>query len=426
MLAALSGLCEPARAIRAAWSTRLPPGVEFPPSFAEAISVAIALEDADPRAGRQVLEMQWLDLMPRHHLEQRTRSADPQRTLFHTPLDLGKMPRLSSAIEGWSVLSGERVAIDGRTLAEVYGDRYFGACMPMLYGWPADIAAMGRALSRDPVHAVLDRWMAAPLAHEITHGRRHRDALFPYLDECVAGHLSVRVLPEFAFPAPGESNGIMATPWLAQVGHALARICGEQAIAQAQRGDRSWDEVLPRGFREAATRLGFEELRVHRDPHFLRSNYTPMRWCKLAFLAASGAPQGGITFESLDSTRWIDIPAGHECEADLDLLLAALRAMCVRNFRDGDTWRMARIVPHAPITVDLRGCRVTTAPGLDGFDPHRLEHLFPPAMAARLRTNGVTEYVIQLRSLDALDALARAIRDDAGDRDGEHFSMVRR
>ena len=281
--------------------------------------------------------------------------------------------------------------------------------MPLLYGYPADLAAMGRALATEPVHAVIDRWLTAPFVHELAHLGRRRRALYPpYLDECVAGYFGVRVLPEFAFPAPGETNALYAAPWFAQVGQALARAVGWQPLLRAHAGLLDWDAALPPPLCRAVARLGWDDYRGHRDTHFLTSNYRPEPWMKLGFLGAAGRPIDTVTLAELEAVPWAEIPAGPETPLDADILGDALRAMCL------DNRLVNHDLPRRPPRARADRNRPRGLPRGHRAGPRRprpgaAELPVPPATAARLRAAGLAGFDVTLP--DASDA---ALADAAG------------
>ncbi len=432
MLDEVTGLGDAARAIRGGFRARLdavagdawralaatgklhpearPPSLAVPETFAEWLSHALALGD-----GGQ-LARHYLDYMPRMRVEQLGTRAHPNATLFHAPLDWARLPRLSSAIERIFALVGPALGASPAafrearpTLGALYERAYYGRFMPLLYGYPADLRAIARALDGGAdLHAVVDGRLAAPLTHELAHLAPGRAAILPpYVDECLAAYLGRRALPETAWPADGGEDSLYGAPWLAQVGQALARVA--PSVLRAHAGLAPWAEALPPGLGDALPRLGWAEYRVTRDAHFLSSNYRPMPWIKLFYLAAAGAPLDGVTLDALDAAPWPQIAVPVEDDADREILADALRAMCVDNFQVDYAYRVRRRPPRAPIDVDCATCRVSTVGG--PCDPHGLQYLFPPSTAARLRAAGIAGYTITLRSLDALDEVAAAVLD---------------
>jgi hypothetical protein len=395
------------------------PEPALPRALEEMLASALALEG--PTAHAELLRAHYLVTMPRLRVEQLASEAQPNTRFFHTPLDWARLPRLSGIVDAVFALepallgAASPAAFRDRypTLAALYLDTYYGAAMPLLYGYPADLAWFARALAEEPLETVLDRHLAGPILHELMHGRRERPPLFPLsLDECVAGYLGIRLLPSFAYPEPGEANAIFAAPWFSQVGQALVRTVGLDAVVRAQAGQATWEEALPHGLAATLHRLGWDEYVALRQPHFLSDPYRPDRWMKLFFLAAAGVPLDEHTLASLEALPWTEVPPGEEQPMDREILVDALRAMCLRNRQDAYHFVVSSELPRAPIRIDLGACRVETAPGADGCDPVPLRYLFPPAVAARLRARGTRGYVVALPSLDAIADVADAIIDE--------------
>jgi len=306
------------------------------------------------------------------------------------------------------------------TVGSILERAYYGGFMPLLYGYPDDLAYFSRALAGGaPVHDVIDRHLTAPLIHELAHFAPRRTALYPpYLDECIAGYLGVHVLPEFAFPAPGEENGLYATPWFAQVGQAIVRVAGLDAVVRAHAGASTWEDALPAGLPAAAARLGWADHLARRPLHLLTDNFHPEPWLKLSFLAPSPLLDS-ITLADLDTLPWRQIAVGPETPFDATIVADALRAMCLRNHRNERSFRVSSRVPSDWISLDFDECRVTVRPSGDSEDPAPPAYFFPPAAAARLRRDGHTRLRLRLTDLDAIPAAAFAVLTGApGQGDG--------
>jgi hypothetical protein len=397
-----------------------PQPLDPPRALMRVLHEELARDDAHAAA----VARHYLELMPRMRVEQLEVSDGPASLFFHAPLDWDALPRLNRAVErlfarlpaGATLVGAHDVAeLQARrlTVAQLFAETAYGGFMPLLYGYPADLAYFARALDGNGIAAVIDRYLAAPLIHELTHFGRARDVLSLYLDECIAAWLGVAVMPEFAFPAPGEDNGLYATPWFAQVGQALARVAGADNVIAAQAGLCSWRDALPPGLADALVRLGADDYRATRPQHLLSDTYAPARWMKLCFLAAGGAPVAGVTLAELEALPWRAIPPGPENEDDAIIVGDALRAMCLRNFQIDHSFRVSTRPPPSPITIDLDACVVTTAPGSDGFDGAAPAYLFPPAVAARLRRDGHTRLSFRVDAIAELDALVARIMSGA-------------
>jgi len=410
------------------------PSLSIPQTFGEWLSHALALEEDSPSGRGAQLDRHYLDYMPRMRVEQLGTRAHPNAKLFHAPLDWHKLPRLSSAIDRLFALVGDALAPSADdfraarpTLAALYQRAYYGGFMPLLYGYPADLRALARALDGGAdLHALVDGRLAAPIVHELSHLQPGRAAaLPPYLDECLAAYVGSRALAETAWPGDGE-DALYGAPWLMQTGQALARATGG-AVLDAHAGRVAWSRALSPALASALVRLGWDEYRATRDSHFLTSNYRPEPWIKLFFLAAAGGALGGVTLDSLDALAWGEIPVGDETDEDARILADALRACCVDNFQVDLAYRVRRAPPAGPIAIDCARCRVTAAGGK--LDPRGLAYFLPPAVAARLRQSGIAGYTVELRALDALDEIdeiGRAILDGAPSRERASYSLSRR
>jgi hypothetical protein len=381
-----------------------PPTGRMPVTFARTFGRALALEELERSPRAALLRTHYLDGMPRAHVAQVATSEPPAATFFHEPLVWSRLPRLSAALERLDLLlTGAGAPPLERTswtsLASLFRGSHYGGFMPFLYGTPADLALFASRISGGDVHQVIDRALAAPILHEIAHLGPQRPALEnTYLDECIAGYLGVRVLPSFAYPEADSDDALYASPWLAQVGQALARAAGLTRLVAAHAGVLPWDDLLP-GFAAAALRLGWEEHGRHRRPHFLGDTMRPGPWLKLVFLAAAGCPLDGHSLASLEALPWAEVPTGEETPFDREILEDALRAMCLRNHQVAGAYRVSRRVP-VTVTIDSAGCRVTSPPGPDGFDPVPLSYFLSPALARRLTPHSLT-----VDDVDAIPAL---------------------
>jgi hypothetical protein len=393
MLASIAGL--PVEALDAE-RAGFPAAVPW--AFGEMLAAALAEERRAGGPRGEVLRRHYFEIMPSLRAAQLDPGKPPQSVLFHTRLDLARLPRLGAALDRlYALLARAGVpaerALPARapaellerfpTLADLYPQTYYGGFMPLLYGYPADLDGFARDLPAHGALGVIDRHLTAPLVHELAHFSPRRRALLPlYLDECVAGHLGVRVLPELAYPAPGDDNGLFAAPWLAQVGQALVRRFGLEAVVRAHAGVTDWSEVLPAGFLEGALRLGWDDYLRDRGTHFLSDNFNPDPWLKLIYLAE---PR---TREELERLCWsqIAVPPGDERPDDVEVIADALRACCLENFQLDRSYRV-RARP-ATVRIDLAACRAV-APG-GPHDPPELAHHVPPAWARRLGTHVIT------------------------------------
>lgn len=335
------------------------------------------------------LRTHYLETMPA------MRRAQLPDALLQTPLDWTRLPRLAAALDRlFAVLGAAGVdpttalgaptaaALRARapTLAALYATTHYGGFMPLLYGAPADLAYI--AARGHDAHAAIDRYLTAPFVHELCHFARERRVLFaPHLDECLAGWLGVYVHPELAYPTGDHDDALYAAPWLSQVGQAIARVFGRDAVIRAHAGDAA---ALPARFVAAAAQRGWDDWCARRTLHFLSDTFDPAPWIALAL--AHGALR--------------DDPA-----ADRAIVEDGLRAMCLRSERVDGSFRTRAALPDAPIAID----DAIHAAAPRALDPIAPRYWLPPPVAARMAGRGVARYSLALASLAAIPAAAAAI-----------------
>jgi SAM-dependent methyltransferase len=408
-----------------------PPRLAFPAALAHMLARAIAHERADgsaPAADRAAaLIRHYTQLMPGARVALLASRAEPAATLFHTRLDWAHLPRLGAALDRLYALlddaGADPVAALGApsaaafrartpTLAALYERTCYGGAMPLLYGGDADLAYFRARADADglDVHGAIDRYLTAPMVHELCHFGPTSAALEPlHLDECVAGWLGVHVHPELAYPAPGHDDAIFAAPWLSQIGQALARAFGVRAIVRAHAGSAPLADALPAPFVAAAARLGWDDWRTRRTLHFLSDTLDPAPWIGLALAAGAGLPLGEHTLASLARLPPAAFAALPDDPAfDLAIVTDGLRAMCLESSRVDGSFRTRTQLPGAPVTVDASTGWISAArpSELLGVAPR---YWLPPAICARLAAAGHTRYELQLGSLAALPEAAAAL-----------------
>src|SRR5262249_14590612 len=131
-------------------------------------------------------------------------------------------------------------------------------------------------------HAAIDRYLVAPVLHELCHFAPERDALPPHLDECIAGWIAVHVWPEFAYPEPGCDDAIFASPWLSQIGQAFARAFGIGPLVRAHAGTIAWREALPPELVDRLEQACRADWAERRTLHFLSNTVDPAPWIAFA------------------------------------------------------------------------------------------------------------------------------------------------
>ena len=396
------------------------PRLAFPTPLRRQLARAIAISSPTAVAD---LERHYLDVVPRTRVAQLASTAEPAATLFHTELAWSRLPRLTAALDrlfatladagadataALGAASAAAFRARTRTLATLHERTHYGGAMPLLYGYPADLASFhSRGVD---VHATIDRYLTAPIIHELCHFAPARAALEPlHLDECVGGWLGVHVHPEFAYPAPDCDDAIYAAPWLAQVGQAIARAFGIAAIVRAHAGTTRWDAEVPATFVATAARLGRDDWHARRTLHLLSDTFAPTAWIALALVAGAGRPLDGETLASLAATPLVPLATTLRDDPVFDraIVTDALRAMCVVNARIDGTFSVRTAVPGA-IEIDATTCRVTTVRRGD-IDPVAPSYWLPPPVAARLVAGKLAGYTLHLGRIDALPDAAAAI-----------------
>jgi len=403
------------------------PRLAFPAALRRFLARAVALERSEvgPEAAQRAdnLVRHYTGAMPRMRVAQLAGTEEPGATLFHTPLDWGRLPRLTAAIDRlYAVLADAGVAgadalgatsadafrARSPTLAALYRRTHYGGFMPLLYGFPADLAyaqARGAADGFDVI-ATIDRYLTAPIVHELCHFAPGRAAISPpHLDECIAGWLGVHVHPELAYPAGEHDDALYAAPWLAQVGQAIARAFGIANLVRAHAGDLT---ALPRSFVTTAARLGWDDWCARRTLHFLSDTFDPAPWVALALATAGGALPSDATLSSLAALPLATVSLPEDPEFDRLIVEDGLRAMCLTSAQVQGSFRTRSRLPDGAITIDARACAVV-APRRGELDPVVPRYWLPLAVAGRIAARGHAGYTLHFGSVTAIREAAAAI-----------------
>jgi hypothetical protein len=480
------------------------PVLAFPRAVRRFLAAAIALERSDAEIDNGAAERaerlvhHYTDTMPRMRVAQLAGTAEPGATLFHTPLDWARLPRLGAAIDRlFALLADAGVAAVGAlgaasadafrartpTLAALYARTHYGGFMPLLYGFPADLAYMharGLAEGLDTL-ATIDRYLTAPIVHELCHFAPDRIAIAPpHLDECIAGWLGVYIHPELAYPADDHDDALYAAPWLAQVGHAIARAFGIPNLVRAHAGGDH--AALPRSFVTAAARLGWDDWRARRTLHLLSDTFDPAPWVALALALAGGADRvaggadrvaGGadhasgeaahasgeaahasgeaahasgeaarasaglplsgstetaapaVTLAALAAIPLAALEPPADPDFDRAIVEDGLRAMCLASSQIAGSFRTRVSLPTDPILIDAVACAII-APRRGAFDPIAPRYWLPPAVASRIVAQHGTGYALRLHSITSIPAAAAAICEASPGSEHEGFVLTPR
>ena len=432
------------RAIRADAAAGAPV-LAFPRGLRRFLAAAVALERGDAGAGAAgragSLVHHYTDVMPRVRVAQLAGTGEPGATLFHTPLDWARLPRLGAAIDRlFGLLEDAGVAASAAlgapsagafrartpTLAALYARTHYGGFMPLLYGFPADLAYMharGVADRRD-VQATIDRYLTAPIVHELCHFAPDRTTIAPpHLDECIAGWLGVHVHPELAYPTGDHDDALYATPWLAQVGQAIARAFGVARLVRAHAGGDH--AALPAAFVTTAARLGWDDWRARRTLHLLSDTLDPAPWLALALATAAGRVPAGATLASLAAIPLAALELPEAPAFDRAIVEDGLRAMCLTSTQRAGSFRTCAKLPDGPIAIDAVTCAVV-APGRGELDPIAPRYWLPPAVAARVAAQHRTGYELRLGAITAIPAAAAAICEASPGLERDGFALAPR
>jgi hypothetical protein len=347
------------------------PRPELPAPFLRLLLRALGeLAPSDPRA----------ELLMHYHLEllQRRRvvvlaGEGVQRALMHTPLRPEHMARLVSVLSRLfallreaqveparlEVFQGAERAEDlvaGRTIADLFARTYYGGYSAPLYTSELDLLALDRELAVRPVLEVIDRRLAGPLLHELTHLDRGREALAPpYLDECVAAALGARAAPELVSPRV-DSDGcddavaLYGAGWFTQVGEHLIRALGLRPVIAAHAGLVPWAEVLPAGLATHFAHLGWEQHLASGHVAFLGEAQRPEAWIKALWLGMRG--EIGHSLSELYALPWSAVPRPEaDVVADAAFFGAASLALSARPRPTPEgAWRVVQ--EHGPEVME--------------------------------------------------------------------------
>jgi hypothetical protein len=390
--------------LRAEWlaSARLPPGM---------LDALVAAELVRPER-RDLLRSHYGVAMPAMRDRQlRPRSAT-ESAVFGSPLRLSRMPRLGRALDSLFESVAEaglscaaclgaatpRALVEGRTLAEVYAGCHFGGSMPMLYAYPADLAA---AAGRDPLEFI-DARLVGPLVHELSHFHAGDPPAPANVHEGLAAFIGAGAWPAQVCPGPGEEDAIPGAAYFAALGGWIARAIGGREALRVQAGALDLREALGARCAEALRLYGFLPFLESGAPHLLADAFHPARWWKLIDLhrdtalaadfhrrlvdplLAGGAPREQEWNDALDAMPWRELPAFRDPPRAADDGLAALAeaGLRARATRNGSSFSVACATPDGPVLLDLVACELRAPwPGPDALGAPPV-FPYPPGLCA--------------------------------------------
>jgi len=373
----------------------------IPTSFLQAM---VAAAGARPQ-WEGALARNYLDDGPADRARALVGHGDPHGLLRHR-LDLGRLPRTASAladlvglVRGAGVSPKDALGFEHPgalfaarpTWAELFEQSYFGGFQPPLFGRPTDLARIAAQVEGGAsVDEALDPVLASALLHELAHGRRDREALQPpYLDEAIVLWLTTQLRPGSAWPDRQGEHAVPGAPRLAEVGAAIAREAGAQALIRAHFGAAAWSTALLDALRAALADLGRARFAAAPAGHLLGEPHHPDPWLRL--LAHAHAPTRPGPLPRVPTDR----PAEPN-DDDRAWVLGALRGLCVvATLHDGAMHLETR--PPGQVEVDptrgaLRRARFADEIGFgpaEAWLPWRsIPHLRP---GASLRITAIDE-----------------------------------
>jgi len=298
-------------------------------------------------------------------------NQEPQRTLLHTPLELARMPRFTTALDAFFALVGA-AGVDPRmafgaadapellrarpTIAALFMGAHYGSYGPPLYLGPNDLASLGRELAQgESALQVIDRRLPGPIVHELSHfGRARMPLVSPYLDECVSAYLGALAFPSLAVPDADDDAAMYGATWFTQVGAHLARIIGRGALIRAHVGVAAWSEVLPAGLLPTLERLAWDQWLAGRQLSFLGDTDQPDLWIKAFWLAAAGELAADVSLADLVRYPWSELPREPWGEADTALLAWGREALgTAPSLTPEGAWRVS--AQPVETTIDGHG-----------------------------------------------------------------------
>jgi hypothetical protein len=144
----------------------------FPNEFGRTLAKALVTAREEGRADQEAaMEAHYLETLPRLRVAQIVGSDEPAATFMHAELDWAQLPRMSAAIDrlfdvlGDADVDAARVMgtatanafrAGARTFGELFMQTHYGACMPLLYGYPGDLAYFAGASG---ARACSPRWI---------------------------------------------------------------------------------------------------------------------------------------------------------------------------------------------------------------------------------------------------------------------------
>ena len=332
--------------------------------------------------------------MPRLFAEQLFRRGDPAVDLLWRPLDLEKLPRLRSALDGIRRSEAAALLVEGSSVAEMYSRTLFGSGLPMVGAYPGERRLIAEELSAgaDP-DAVIDLRLSGNLVHEICHGPA-RDCSGPPpawgVVEAAALLLGSVACPRHVYPdVPAEA--VPGVSLFTLFGEALARLFG--------RG-RLFETVLiqARSLHPALDRAEWQEWRRRGDAPFARDMLRAFDWIKLAAACAEGrASDAPDLLDAAAAVPWRELRwwSDPPDERDDAMVTVGVRALFQANVVAPTYQTHPAELPGGRFVLDVEGCALWAPPRREGVFGEPARWIFPPPLARLLRERGARSVQVE-------------------------------
>jgi hypothetical protein len=374
-----------------------------------------ALRETMVAAGpSESLAAYYCEQMPRLLIDQMLRGEDFARRLLWMPLDLSKLPRLSTALDGLFALLGEDApkltgAATPQALlalrssaAALAAPTLLGSGLPLVGAWPAERELINAA--RGDPYAVFDLRLSGGLMHELCHGlRRPIEAPPPpwIVLEAAALLLGSLAFPRHVFPQQA-GEAVPGVSLFVLLGQCLARLFGRRALLRTLIDAAPLADALGPTAALALESAAREEWLLRQEAPFARDALLAPAWVKLADAARAGRVVGlteavALPFEELP--WWSEEPAAE----DLDLARAAVPALFQANVMS-PTYQ-THPCEARELRLDTRTCLLQRPADSKGVFGEPALWIYPPPLCRRLRERGAHLVTIEGPRRDHADGL---------------------
>jgi len=374
-----------------------------------------ALRETMVAAGpSESLAAYYCEQMPRLLIDQMLRGEDFARRLLWMPLDLSRLPRLSTALDGLFALLGEDApkltgAATPQALlalrssaAALAAPTLLGCGLPLVGAWPAERELINAAQG-DP-YAVFDLRLSGGLVHELCHGlRRPLEAPPPpwIVLEAAALLLGSLAFPRHVFPQQA-GEAVPGVSLFVLLGQCLARLFGRRALLRTLIDAVPLADALGPTAALALESAARDEWLLRQEAPFARDALLAPAWVKLADAARAGRVVGlteaaALPFDELP--WWSEEPAAE----DLDLARTAVPALFQENVMS-PTYQ-THPCDARELRLDTRTCLLQRPADRKGVFGEPAFWIYPPPLCRRLRERGAHLVTIEGGRRDHADGL---------------------